>query len=74
MVYHQNIMSRVHRSVDAMQYYLSVGHYLVEMRDSGAALRNIGIICPKEFVNGDWVRALSDIMQCDNHSVTIKMI
>ena len=70
----RDIMSRIHQSVDALQYYLSVGHYLVEMRDSGAALRNIGIICPKQFVNGDWVRALSDIMQCDNRSVTIKMI
>ena len=70
----RNIMRRVHQSVDAMKYYLRVGHFLVKLRDTGAALRDIGIICPKEYVNGDWVRALSDIMQCDNRSVTIKMI
>lgn len=69
----RDFFCRTTRAVDAMKYYFAVTRSLLQVKDV-ATIRKIGIVCPKEFVNGDWIRALSDIMQCDNHSVKMKMI
>ena len=70
----RGMMRRASQMMDAMQYYFSVGELLVQKRDSSEGLGKIGIICAKEFTNGDWSRALSDIMQCSNQCVTMKVI
>lgn len=66
------VVSKVYQNMEAMRYYVSVGELLIQQRESGAG--KVGIICPKDFVTGDWIRAISDIMQCERGIVRLKVI
>ena len=65
---------KIHHTVEAMGYYLAVGEILVEFRKSEEPLGKIAIVCVQKFVTGDWIRAISDIMQCGRSCVSMKVI
>ena len=65
---------KIHQSVAAMEYYLSVKEMIVELRKSGEGRGRIAIMCLKPFANGEWIRAISQIMQCGDDCVKMRFI
>ena len=70
----RDTFSKSHHHAAAMEYYLSVTELLIELQKSGESRGRIAIMCPKPFANGDWVRTISQIMQCDNDRVKMRFI
>ena len=70
----QDYAIKILHFLESMRYYLSVGEILVNLRESGDAGGRIAIVCIQNFITGDWVRAIADIMRCSQRCVAMKVI
>ena len=69
-----DILSKLRRNVAALEYYLSVTEFLIELQRSGEGRGTIAIMCPKPFANGEWMRTISQIMRCGNDCVKLRFM
>lgn len=66
--------SKITQSLEALEYYLSVGELLTNLRASGEIQGRVAVNCVHSLVSGDWIRAISDIAQCERNCVSMKIM
>ena len=65
----QRTIQQIKQAVEGMEYYLSVGNSLMQLRDSGER-GNFAILCDRQFLTAEWLRVIPRMMGRGDSCIT----